>query len=580
MFFRKMDKKLSFVLALLMVLGLLVPASVLGASSDIGGHWAEDVINQWVDEGLAGGYGDGTFRPNDPITRAEFMSFVNRAFGFEDEGNAPFTDVPADAWYAPVIRQAMAAGYLEGYPDGTVRPNNSITRQEATVIITKVLDLEADMDELDRFTDSDGIPAWSRSFVSAVVKAGFMSGYPDGTFGAVRNITRAESLVTLHNARGYTPPVGDDEEEPTAVTPATLGSRGIREKAAQMMLTVSVVFSPEPRINSENWIADSEVEIEITREGSSVFEHQAIADGEGDINVYIPGLKTTYKPMGGDLLTMTDNHERYVEYEILFISVAVVDVEANTVSGLADPSQEVEVYLDTSFDGDSYDEMPRKIVVADGDGEWIADFTGDYDLWEGLYGGAMVYDENGNNSIHYWDSSIPHVTVFPHDNCLCGYAWLDEVTVTVTVYGTEDEYPYTIETDNGWFDFTIPMPVEGVDITAGDEIEVTDGVTTYTFVVAELELVSVDRSTGDISGTAEPNSEVILDISTPWMQPGGGPPTGVVYVTLTVDDQGEWSYEGDPIDENDDIYVIVESEEYGELVRTAVRHFGVYSSPS
>ena len=341
-----------------------------------------------------------------------------------------------------------------------------------------------------------------------------------------------------------------------------------------VMPTVSVVFGLDSRINSEGWIPESNVNIESTRGGISVLSHSQKADGDGVIGMYLPGFSPAYEPMAGDLLTMTDNDERSVEYEILLIDVTKTDAGENRVEGLADPGQEVEVYIDTGYLGDSYDEMPRIFVEANHDGEWSVDFTGEFNLSEWNYGGAMVHDEEGNNSIYYWDAYNPHISVYPHENNVSGFGWGVEVTLTVNGIDT-----YSIYTDTGYFDF-VGFGEGEVIIEGGDDIEVTDGATTYTFVVAELEMTDVDRSTGEIAGTAAPDGEVEFTISTPWMAPGGGPPTIVVSETLTADAQGEWNYDYEqPVEADDDIYAIVQCEVYEHLVQTVDRDLGDYSSP-
>lgn len=125
-----------------------MPFAETGPASfaDIAGHWAEKAINDWTTRELAGGYPDGTFRPDASITRAEFVALVNRAFGYTElatgqalgtASSATFNDVAATDWYAGEIAQAAAAvGYIGGYPDGTVKPHNPVTRQEVSVMLS------------------------------------------------------------------------------------------------------------------------------------------------------------------------------------------------------------------------------------------------------------------------------------------------------------------------------------------------------------------------------------------------------------------------------------------------------------
>lgn len=190
---------LSLVLTLVMILGTAVGVSA-AAPSDVEGHWASTVIGQWMDTDLAVGYPDNTFRPDNPVSRAEFMAFTNRAFGFESEKTVNYSDVAANAWYAKEVAKAAAAGYIQGYPDGTMKPNAPISRQEAAVILTSILALQGSATDAGIFTDAAAMPSWSKDDIGAVAKAGMMSGYPDGSFRPLSNITRAESVTALNNA--------------------------------------------------------------------------------------------------------------------------------------------------------------------------------------------------------------------------------------------------------------------------------------------------------------------------------------------------------------------------------------------
>lgn len=127
---------------------------------------------------------------------------VNRAFGIDTKGfTADFSDVAAGQWYYGDIAAASASGYTGGYPDGTFKPKQSISRQEAASIMVRLLKLEPTTQGLDKFKDATRIPQWSRSSIGAIAKAGFMAGYPDGTFQPGKSITRAEAVASLDRAR-------------------------------------------------------------------------------------------------------------------------------------------------------------------------------------------------------------------------------------------------------------------------------------------------------------------------------------------------------------------------------------------
>lgn len=198
----KAKKRLLFLIA--MAIALLVAAvptlAWAAGPTDISGHWAQERIAAWVGQDLIKGYPDGTFRPDRSITRAEFMALVNRSFGYSHGSGSAFKDVPAGSWFAGEVAKAVAAGYAGGYPDGTVRPNNPITRAEAAAMIALIKGLAPDTSAAGKFADAAGIPAWSKGAIGAAVGGGIMGGYPDGSFRADSPITRAEAVTALTKA--------------------------------------------------------------------------------------------------------------------------------------------------------------------------------------------------------------------------------------------------------------------------------------------------------------------------------------------------------------------------------------------
>ena len=197
--------KLISILSILAILITLSPASAFAAEpmSDITNHWAKDQIQSWVDNGNIKGYPGGTFKPDNNITRAEFMTIVNKAFGYTEKAEISYSDVAAGSWYADAVAVAKAAGYINGYPNGTMKPDAPITRQEAAVIVAKIDELTADEAAAKDFTDASDIPSWSKGSVGACVKAEILTGYPDDTFLAKNNIKRGESVVALSKALAY-----------------------------------------------------------------------------------------------------------------------------------------------------------------------------------------------------------------------------------------------------------------------------------------------------------------------------------------------------------------------------------------
>ena len=115
--------------------------------------WYAKAVNTMASLGMLEGYPDGTFHPDAPITRAEFAA-IALAFAYDPaSASCSYTDVSANAWYYTYVAQATTYGWIGGYPDGSFRPNNSITRAEVAVIVNNMLGRSADESYIDRNAD-------------------------------------------------------------------------------------------------------------------------------------------------------------------------------------------------------------------------------------------------------------------------------------------------------------------------------------------------------------------------------------------------------------------------------------------
>lgn len=205
---KKSKKLMAWMITFLMIFSCGIFTTTAWAEevsvSDIQGHWAEKQVNDWVENGLVKGYKDGTFKPNNPITRAEFVTLINGAIGTINEADIHFSDVKKEDWFNNQIAKAVEAGYISGYEDNTMRPNKKISRQEAAIVISNILNLEKpeDIYNLNKFKDGGHIANWCKYAVSAVVKDGYMGGYPNETFKPTNPITRAESIAMLDSVIG------------------------------------------------------------------------------------------------------------------------------------------------------------------------------------------------------------------------------------------------------------------------------------------------------------------------------------------------------------------------------------------
>lgn len=215
-----------------------VPAAA--AFRDTAGHWAEKTLDEWQDEGLIDGYGDGSFQPNGTVTRAEFIKLVNRTLGFTAESGISFSDVTERDWFHAEVAKAVAAGYAQG-SGGLFRPNQPVTRAEAAAMLARAAGLAANEERADAFADAASIPAWARGSVGAAAEAGYMTGYPNGAFGALGSITRAEAVVTLDRVRRSAQKTVIEQAGTTLENETVLGDLVIAESVGEGNVTLKNV---------------------------------------------------------------------------------------------------------------------------------------------------------------------------------------------------------------------------------------------------------------------------------------------------------------------------------------------------
>ncbi|MCC3372507.1 S-layer homology domain-containing protein [Cohnella sp. REN36] len=179
------------------------PPAESPAFRDIAGHWAEREIDRAAKMQLVNGYPDRTFRPDRPITRAEFTVMLVHALGLraEDEDTlAAFADRSRiGAWAASGIAEAYREGIVKGDPDGRFRPGDDITRAEMAAMIARAFHLSADAagDQRSPFADDADIPSWAIAAAVSLERQGIVKGRDDGRFAPNASATRAEAVVML-----------------------------------------------------------------------------------------------------------------------------------------------------------------------------------------------------------------------------------------------------------------------------------------------------------------------------------------------------------------------------------------------
>jgi hypothetical protein len=164
---------------------------------DVAGTWAEGPVLALESLGVVSGYPDGTFRPGAPVTRAELAALLARALRLPPRPAnllAAFADGAAvPSWAAQGLAAAVGGGLLQGDAAGDLDPGGPVTRAEAAVIAARALGLRPA--PVAGFSDAASIPAWAVGAVGAAAQAGLMDGYPDGSFGPLEPVDRAEAAA-------------------------------------------------------------------------------------------------------------------------------------------------------------------------------------------------------------------------------------------------------------------------------------------------------------------------------------------------------------------------------------------------
>ncbi len=188
----------ALLMSLVLLLGLFPITPDLAKAAD----WTQEYLDTLVSWGVMRGDISGALHGDREITRAEFVTMMNRAYGYTEPGAHPFTDVPTPAWYYDDISIAYEVGYFDGTSETTASPDDSLTREQAAVLLARNMMLQEKSGETLGFSDSREFSEWSRNLIQSVSDAGVISGYPDGTFRPQGNITRGEVACMLVRAVG------------------------------------------------------------------------------------------------------------------------------------------------------------------------------------------------------------------------------------------------------------------------------------------------------------------------------------------------------------------------------------------
>ncbi len=160
-------------------------------------HWAKQAINQWQYYKVIAGVGKNKFDPDGFVTRRDFAVIIDKLFKYVDVAVNSFTDLELEQYYTLPMLRLNAAGIMVG--DGkSIRPHDSITRQEAAVVICKAFNIAPEEGKT-TFKDDAQISSWAYPYVKAMQRVKYINGGSDGNFNPHGKLTRAQAITIINN---------------------------------------------------------------------------------------------------------------------------------------------------------------------------------------------------------------------------------------------------------------------------------------------------------------------------------------------------------------------------------------------
>ncbi|MEH2315196.1 MAG: S-layer homology domain-containing protein [Nostoc sp.] len=231
-------------------------------------YWAAQFIQQLSQQGVIAGFPDGSFRPEEAVTRAQFAAMVNKAFQKTQQRQAiNFTDVPSNYWASSAIEQAYAIGFLSGYPGNRFEPNQAIPREQVLVSLANGLEYSPSgntQSTLQYFNDASNIASYARSPIAAATQKQIVVNYPNvKLLNPTATATRAQvaafiyqALVSSNQASAINSPyvvaVGSTTPTPVSVTIAQGTAIPVKYDKAEKILVTKDETAPLTLTVSQN----------------------------------------------------------------------------------------------------------------------------------------------------------------------------------------------------------------------------------------------------------------------------------------------------------------------------------------
>ena len=196
-----MRKKIwSYILAAMILCGMIPSVFAASTFPDVpDGKFFSEGVRYCTEKGYVDGYTDGTFKPNAAITRAELAVIMNNMLDMKDAADNSFTDVPKGKWFTVPVLNCVKAGVISGYGNGRFGPKDKVTREMAAVILAKALGVRPSPSS-SCFDDEEDISNWAKGFVSMMRNKGLISGMGKNRFDPKGKVTRGQVCAILCTA--------------------------------------------------------------------------------------------------------------------------------------------------------------------------------------------------------------------------------------------------------------------------------------------------------------------------------------------------------------------------------------------
>ncbi|PZV13336.1 MAG: S-layer protein [Leptolyngbya sp.] len=209
------------------------------------GHWAAQFITSLAGRGVIAGFPDGTFRPDEPVTRAQYAAMVRGAFSQSAvRGATSFVDVPPSYWAAAAIREADMMGFLSGYPGNIFQPDQNIPRAQVLVSLANGLNYTASSQaSLGVYRDAASIPDYAVASLAAATERRLVVNYPDvQVLRPNQTATRADVAAFIYQA------LASQNQVATVNSPYIVGQQGLAQASLPAGTTLTMTYADSDKI--------------------------------------------------------------------------------------------------------------------------------------------------------------------------------------------------------------------------------------------------------------------------------------------------------------------------------------------